>query len=445
MALDFKFPDIGEGIHEGKLLEWYVKPGDKVKEGDPLMKVETDKVVTDIPVPRTGVIASTHGNVGDIIHVGQTIAMIAAAGEPIADPRAAHPPTAALVQGKMEPQEETGFGVVGQIEVSTSDDYLPATGEGMEHTATVSHATNGGRVMATPVARRIAREMGVDIHTVKGSGPGGRVMKDDIARAGAGRTVLGGGAATAIHTPPKFSSPVLSAGERTTVEDLSQMRKAIASRMTQSKYTAPHATSFEEVEISRLVNLRNEKKEELAAQGIKLSYMPFIIKAVAMSLRAHKKLNCKLDLEHNRVIYNNYVNVGLAVDTSDGLIVPVIRDADSLSILQLARVTQDLAQRARERKLALDEIREGTFTITNYGAITGTWGAPVINYPEVAILGIGRILKTPVVNEKDEIVAGHILPLSISIDHRIVDGGDAARFLKDLMVLLSDPVGMLLR
>lgn len=444
MALEFKFPDIGEGIHEGKLLEWYVKPGDKIKEGDSLMKVETDKVVTDIPCPKTGVIAATYGAVDQIIHVGQIIAVIAGEGEPLSDPSAAHPPAAALAQGKMEAQEETGFGVVGQIEVATTDDYLPATGEGMESTSQAASHAEGARIAATPVARRMAREFGLDITQIRGTGPGGRIMKEDIAQAHEQKQ-RGGGAQRVMTAPTFATAAAVKLGERTTIEPLSQLRKTIAARMAQSKYTAPHASSFEEVEISRLVSLRNEKKDQFSAQGIKLSYMPFIVKAVAMALRNHKKLNCRLDLENNRVIYHNYVNVGIAVDTPDGLIVPVIRDAETHSVLSLAVKLQDLATRARGRQLALDEIREGTFTITNYGAITGTWGVPVINYPEVAILGIGRILKTPVVNDRDEIVAGHILPLSISIDHRIVDGGDAARFLKDVMELLADPVGMLMQ
>ncbi|MBI5060656.1 2-oxo acid dehydrogenase subunit E2 [candidate division KSB1 bacterium] len=442
MALEFKFPDIGEGIHEGKLLEWYVKPGDQVKEGDPLMKVETDKVVTDIPIPKTGVIAATYGAVNQIIHVGQIIALIAGAGEPLTDPTAAAPPQAAVAKGKDEPVEETGFGVVGQIEVATTDDYLPATGEGMEETALPATHANGGRIAATPVARRIARELGLDITQIRGTGPGGRIMKEDIQRA---HELRGKPPVAPAYTAPKILSTPVKPGERTSVEELSQLRKTVAARMAQSKYTAPHATAFEEVEVSRLVALRNEKKDQFAAQGVKLSYMPFIVKAVAMALAQHKKLNCRLDLENNRVLYHHYVNIGLAVDTPDGLIVPVIRDADRRSIVNLAQTIQDLADRARARKLALDEIREGTFTITNYGAITGTHGVPVINFPEVAILGVGRILKTPVVNAQDEVVVGHVQPLSLSFDHRIVDGGDAARFIKDIMASLADPVGMLMQ
>jgi pyruvate dehydrogenase E2 component (dihydrolipoamide acetyltransferase) len=441
MALEFKFPDIGEGIHEGKLLEWYVKPGEKVKEGDPLMKVETDKVVTDIPIPKTGIIAAIYGAVNEIIHVGQIIAVIAGEGEPLTDPAAAAPPPAAVAKGKDEPVEETGFGVVGQIEVATTDDYLPATGEGLEASAAPVAHPGGGRIAASPVARRMAREFGLDIAQLQGTGPGGRIMKEDIQRAHDQR---GKAPAVPAYVAPKPATPA-RVGERTSFEELSQLRKTVAARMAQSKYTAPHATAFEEVEVSRLVALRTEQKDQYAAQGVKLSYMPFIVKAVALALAQHKKLNCRLDLENNRVLYHHYINIGLAVDTPDGLIVPVIRDADQRSIINLARTIQDLAGRARARKLALDEIRDGTFTVTNYGAITGTHGVPVINYPEVAILGVGRIVKCPVVNARDEIVVGHVQPLSLSFDHRIVDGGDAARFIKDLMAFLADPVSMLMQ
>lgn len=440
MAFDFKFPDIGEGIHEGKILEWYVKSGDKVKEGDSLMKVETDKVVTDIPIPRTGTIESTHGQVGDIIHVGETIARILEAGESASPTTTTQKATmkAATAEAKREGVEEAGFGVVGQIEVAKGDDFLPATGEGLEAEHQKVRTTNGRKALATPVARKMARDRGVDINSIAGTGPGGRVMKEDILQAVERPKT----APSFAFTPPR-PAPMTAPGERTEFEELSQIRKSIAARMAQSKFTIPHATAFEELEVSKLVALRNDAKGQAATAGVKLSYLPFVIKAVGMALRNHKKLNCRLDLEHNRVIYNRYYNIGIAVDTTDGLVVPVIKDADQKSIYELAAIITDLSTRARERKLILDEIREGTFTITNYGSLTGTHGAPVINYPEVAILGIGRILEKPVIKD-GQIVTGYILPLSLSFDHRIVDGGDAARFLMELMALLAEPVNLLM-
>lgn len=267
-------------------------------------------------------------------------------------------------------------------------------------------------------------------------------MKEDIQLAAQARNARP--AITSLAMPGTMSTPpVESSGERVEYEELSQIRKTIAARMTQSKFTAPHMTAFEEVEVSRLVELRREKKDMLAAQGIKLSYLPFIVRAVALSLKKHRKLNCSLDLENNRVVHHNYCNIGIAIDTAEGLIVPVIKDADRRSIFELAAILHDYAERARERRLELAEIREGTFTITNYGSLAGTYGVPIINFPEVAILGVGRIMEKPVVNN-GQIVPGHVLPLSLSADHRIVDGGDAARFLLDVMSLLADPINMLL-
>ncbi|RPH96428.1 2-oxo acid dehydrogenase subunit E2 [candidate division KSB1 bacterium] len=444
MIFVFKFPDIGEGIHEGKILEWHVARGHTVKEGDPLLKVETDKVVADIPSPRTGVVRSLFGKVGQVINVGDVIVELEvepkgdeleiAAGKPV--------PSRPHVEGV----EEKGFGVVGQIEVAHDDAFLPATGEGFEGDIQAHTAAESKKILASPVARRMARDIGVDIRTLKGTGPGGRVMKEDVQRAQKTPAAAASHApaSSAVLVPAVAAVHPVEPVERAEYEELSQIRKTIAARMSQSKFTAPHLTAHEEVEVSKLVELRREQKASFAAQGVSLSYLPFMVRAVALALRNHRKLNCRLDLENNRVVYHNYFNIGIAVDTPDGLIVPVIKDADKKSILELATVIADFGNRARERKLTIAEIRDGTFTITNYGSIAGTYGVPIINYPEVAVLGIGRIQSKPVVKE-GQITPGHILPLSLSADHRIVDGGDVARFLLDVMNSLADPVNMLLR
>jgi len=463
MPFNFQFPDIGEGIHEGKILEWYHKTGDEVKEGEPLLKVETDKVVTDIPVPQTGKLAQTSGKVDEIVHVGQVIAVIVGKHEdvnfttppptePVHENYATQHVSPTLAKEKTASADEDGlYGVVGQIPVG--NEVLPATNEGRE--AVVENgASTGARVIATPVARKLAADMGVDINKVRGTGPSGRVMKDDIEAAARGGTAVAtpqssapvAYASTAAPVAPKIVAAATIPGEFSgpvEIEDLSQLRRTIANRMSQSKYTAPHATSLDEVEVSKLVALRNQKNKELEREGVKLSYLPFIIKAVCVALRKHKKLNATLDLDRNRVVYKKYYNIGLAVDTPDGLVVPVIKNADQKGILQLAREIEDLSNRARERKLALDEIRDGTFTITNYGSLNGNFGVPVINYPEVAILGTGRIVQKPVI-VNDQIVKGWVQPLSLSFDHRIVDGGDSARFVNDLVTMLADPTNILM-
>lgn len=424
MLYIFKFPDIGEGVTEGKVLEWFVKKGQEIKEGDSVVKMETDKVVADIPSPRSGVVKNTFGKVGEVINVGDALLEIEIEGE-----------AGAEEESKEVAVEEKGFGVIGTIEDASSDAFLPSTGEGMEEDTTPDKKPEGRKSLATPVARKMAKDLGIDIKSVNGTGSAGRVMKADIQRAFDEKQQ--GPQSKPIARPVSAGPP-----ERTVIESLSQIRKTIAARMVESKFTAPHATSFEEVEISRLVEIRNDQKDHFADQGIKLTYMPFIIKAVVAALKNHPSLNCRLDMQNNRVIYNNYYNIGFATDTPDGLIVPVIKDADQKGIIEIAIELKEKSERARDRKLILDELRDSTFSVTNYGSIAGIFAAPIINYPDVAILGIGRILRKPVVRD-DEIVPGNVLPLSLAVDHRIVDGGDAARFMRDLMSYLADPVAML--
>jgi pyruvate dehydrogenase E2 component (dihydrolipoyllysine-residue acetyltransferase) len=429
MLYVFRFPDIGEGITEGKILKWYVKKGQAIKEGDALVNVETDKVVTDIPCPKDGTIKNIFGKEGELINVHDALVELEIEGE------------VAEEETKETAIEEKGFGVVGVIEDAASDAFMPATGEGMEEKIVqAAEAVIARKALATPVARKMAKDFGIDINIVKGTGSAGRVMKNDIQKAfDEKQTGPAPGAAPSAAVP----SAAVADDALVEYEELSQIRKTIIGRMVQSKQTAPHATAFEEVDVSKLVALRNEKKTELAEKGIKLSYMPFIVKAVALALKRHKTLNSQLDMPNNRVIYQKYYNVGFATDTPDGLMVPVIKNADGMSIIDIAGTIMDKSERARDRKLTLDELRSGTFSITNYGSIAGTYGVPVINYPEVAILGIGRIMQKPVVRDS-EIVVGHVLPLSMSFDHRIVDGGDAARFIKDIMAMLGDPLTMLM-
>jgi pyruvate dehydrogenase E2 component (dihydrolipoamide acetyltransferase) len=452
MAFEFKFPDIGEGIHEGKILEWYYKPGDKVVEGEPLLKVETDKVVTDIPVPQNGILHSIDGEVDQVIEVGHVVAVIAAEGEDVTAEKTPPPKK----QTRKEKQEvgahdddaqhvDEGFGVVGHIPIE--DDLIPGTQEGRE-AITVERVSNGRKALASPVARKIAKERGIDINTLRGSGPGGRVMKEDVLAAAQGSSTIGVAASPPPVNMPKTPHVPLPAGGQqgsglVEIENLSQIRKAIASRMALSKYTAPHSTQLEEVEVSALVNYREMKNKELTKEGVKLSFLPFVIKALTFALQRHKKLNARLDMDKGQATYFKYYNIGIAVDTEAGLVVPVIKDADKKGIIQLAAEIQDLSERARSRQLSLDEIQGGTFTVTNYGSLNGTFGIPVINYPEVAILGVGRIQQKPVI-VNDEIVKGWVQPLSLSFDHRIVDGGDSARFMKDFMAMLRDPLNMLM-
>jgi pyruvate dehydrogenase E2 component (dihydrolipoamide acetyltransferase) len=423
MRYIFKFPDIGEGLTEGIIIEWHVDKGNAVKVGQPLVKMETDKVVTDIPSPREGVIAARYGKVGETIHVGEVLVEIDIEGEAAAEASA---PEAEV--------EEKGAGVVGTIEVASNNALLPASDEGTEPRPAAERAVPR-KVLATPVARAMARELNIDINQVTGTGPAGRVMKSDIQNFHS--------PATAVESTATQVTATGAAG-RVEVRPMSQIRKSIAKNMLRSKQSTAHMTLFEEPEVSALVDARARYKEEYKKEDISLTYLPFIIKAVVAALKRHPELNSEMDFEKGNIIYKNYYNIGIAVSTEDGLVVPVIRDADRLTIRELSRAVAEIAVKARERKLTLDDMKDGTFTITNYGALGGWFGVPVINYPQVGILGIGRINQQPVV-DNGEIKVGNVMPLSLSVDHRMVDGAEATEFLNDVAAGVADPLSLIMR
>jgi pyruvate dehydrogenase E2 component (dihydrolipoamide acetyltransferase) len=421
MRYIFKFPDIGEGLEEGTIIEWHVEKGQSVKMGDSLVTMETDKVVTAIPSPRDGVIAARFGKVGETIHVGAALVEIEIAGSGADEP----------IQS--EAVEEEGAGVVGTLEVAGNSMVLSASKEGVPE-ASDNSARKTGKSLATPVARAMAKDLGIDINKVKGTGPGGRVTKDDIAN-------FGREGSSSIN----LSSPAQPAAteRQVDVEPLSQIRKSIAKNMIQSKHNAAHMTVFEEVEIYVLDQVRKRYKELYAAEGVKLTYLAFIVKAVALSLKKFRALNAEMDWDGGNMLYKKYYNIGIAIDTEKGLVVPVIRNADKLSIKEIAVAIDAVSNKAREGKLTLDDMKDGTFTITSYGSIGGLFAVPVINYPQAAILGVGRMSKQPVV-KGESVVPGLVLPLSLSVDHRIADGGETARFVNSVMGYLADPVSLVM-
>jgi pyruvate dehydrogenase E2 component (dihydrolipoamide acetyltransferase) len=426
MRYIFKFPDIGEGLTEGIIIEWYVDKGTAVKVGQPLVKMETDKVVTDIPSPREGAVAARYGKVGETIHVGEPLVEIEIAGEA----------AAAAAAHEAEAVEEKGAGVVGTIEVASNNAFLPASDEGTEAVRAASPAPQR-KALATPVARAMAREMNIDINLVTGTGPAGRVMKSDIQNYHASA------AAPAVQAG-KAASPHKASAELIEVVPMTQIRKSIARNMLRSKQSTAHMTLFDEPEVSALVDARTRYREEYKKDDLNLTYLPFVIKAVVAALKRHRELNAEMDFEKGNIIYKNYYNIGIAVSTADGLVVPVIRDADKLSIRELSRAVAEIAVKARERKLTLDDMKDGTFSITNYGALGGWFGVPVINYPQVGILGIGRINQKPVV-DNGEIKVGNVMPLSLSVDHRMVDGAEATEFLNDVAAGIADPLSLIMR
>lgn len=419
----FNFPDIGEGLEEGRIVEWLVKKGQEVKEGDMLVTMETDKVVTEIPSPRNGTIVKLYGSEGDTINVGDALVEIQLEGA-----------EAEAAENKQAPVEEKGAGVVGTIEEAGSGAVLSSSTEGLSDNQKTERPKRK-KALATPVARAMAKDLGIDINEVKGTGPAGRVMKADIRRY----AEKGGSSSQAESSPIRESSP----SNLTETEKLSQIRKTIARNMSESKRNAPHMTVFDDAEISELNRIRKKYKADYADRGIKLSYLAFVVKALTKALKHHKALNSQMDAENDLLIYKKYYNIGIAVDTDKGLVVPVIKQADLMSIAEIAEAIQSLARKAREGKLTMDDFKDGTFTITSFGSIGGKYAAPVINYPQAGILGIGRVFEQPIVKD-GEIAVGKMLPLSVAVDHRIVDGGEVTRFLNRMLNYLSDPVSLLM-
>jgi pyruvate dehydrogenase E2 component (dihydrolipoamide acetyltransferase) len=428
----FKFPDIGEGLDEGTIVEWYVQKGQTVEAGESLVKMETDKVVTDIPSPRDGVIAARYGSEGETINVGDPLVEIEIEG---VSGEAAQEESKNIDAGesaKMETVEEEAAGVVGTLESAGNNAFLPASDEGVSNNKN-TEKPKAKKAIATPVARALAKELNVDINDVKGTGPGGRVMKEDIQKhANSG----------SVNASNK-EQILVNEGPRVRIEPMSQLRKTIAKNMLRSKHNAAHMSVFDEIEVSELVNVRNRFKPKLQEEGIKLSYLPFILKATAIALKKHPDLNAEMDMDNGKMIYKNYVNIGIAVDTEDGLLVPVIKNADKLSIRELAIQVNEIANKARDRKISMEDMKDGTFTITSFGSIGGKFAVPVINYPQAGILGIGKMSKQPVI-KNDAVAVGNVLPLSMSVDHRIVDGGEVTRFLNQIMEYLSDPVNLIM-
>lgn len=420
MRYIFNFPDIGEGLEEGTILEWYVIKGQAIKAGDTLVRMETDKVVADIPSSKAGTIVATFGAIGEVIHVGSPLVEIEIEG--VFGEEAVAVAKAPQVN---EPEEEDAAGVVGTMELAGKNAFLPASDE----SSSKAEVKPFQKVLATPLARAMAKDLNIDINKIVGTGPSGRVSKSDIENY------------KPTKQPVAGHDDIQNSMDAFTYEPLSQIRKTIAKNMLNSKLNAAHMTVFEEVEISDLIRIREKYKKIYSDKDVKLTFLPFIVKAAVQALKQHRQMNSQIDTDNDRMIYNNRYNIGIAIDTPEGLVVPVIKNADRLSIFEIAQKITELSGKSRERKLTLDEMKDGTFTLTNYGSIGGIFATPVLNYPQAGILGIGRIVKKPIVKD-DQLAIGNVLALSLSVDHRIVDGGEASRFINKIMEYLSDPVSL---
>ncbi len=418
MVYEFKLPDLGEGLTEGEIVKWLVQVGEKVQEGQVFVQVETDKAVIEIPSPTSGVVLRILAAEGETVQVGQVIIVFGDEGEGI---------EGVADTARHEPRPSVG--VVGELEEAE---------EGKEAATPIpAHLAPPGRneVLAMPAVRRLAKGLGVDLSSVTGSGPGGRITVEDVEEA----TKAKAPRAAEVRATRKYD--LYGFVERI---PLRGMRKTIAKAMVTSKYTAPHVTAMDEADATRLVALREKGKEKAAQKGIHLTYMPFVIKAVVAALQEHPYLNASLEEEAGEIVLKRYYNIGVAVDTREGLMVPVVKHAGEKGILQLAQELESLSEKARSRTIDLADLKGGTFTITNYGAVGGLFGTPIIHHPEVAILGLGRIVHRPVVVD-GRVESRQILPLSLSFDHRVVDGAEAARFMNTLIGYLEDPDLILLQ
>ena len=433
MAFEFRLPDIGEGVVEGEVVKWHVKPGDTLREDQPMVEVMTDKATVEIPSPKAGTVREIRAPEGKTCAVGQVMVVIDEAGASASPPKSE--PTAQPTANKTPPQPHAS------AHAALTGPSAPPTFVGAPAGGQVIAMPRAGRVLATPATRKLARDLGVDLRGVAASGPNGRVTKDDVQAAASGGTLhaqLGQAqAATArAYAPVPVHADV--SDERLPFRGV---RKKIAENMHRSRQTAAHFTYVEECDMSELVSLRKRAKKRAEERGIKLSFLPFIVKAVVAGLKKFPIVNATLDEAKQEIVLRKRYHVGVAAATADGLIVPVLKDADRKSLFELAHDLDALSEKARTGKASRDELTGSTFTISSLGTLGGVLATPIINFPEVAILGVHKIKQTPVVRD-GQIVIRDIMNLSISLDHRIVDGYEGAQFLQHVITLLEDPTLM---
>ena len=428
MAIEFKLPDIGEGVAEGEIVEWKVAVGDVVEEDQSLVEVMTDKATVEIPAPAGGTISDIRYEAGDLVPVGDVILVIDTDGSGAAAPKS----------------EETAAKTDTPTPAPVAPTPAPSAAP-MPANPVVAPAASGngtGKVLATPATRKLARELGVEIGGVAGTGPRGRVTKDDVRSHGTAAPAAPAATHTAAPAAPKAPIAASSDGvlERIPYRGL---RRAIGDQMVQSAFTAPHFTLVEEVDMTEVAALRKRSKAEAVERGTKMTYLPFIMKALVAALKQHPTMNSILDEASGEQIVYRDVHIGFALDTDKGLMVPVIHDAHRKNAFELAADLDRLGQAGRDGTASRDELTGSTITITSAGSIGGLWATPIINYPEVAILGVYRIEDRPVVQD-GEIVVRKMMYLSITLDHRVVDGAEAARFMNTMKRLLGDPMRLVL-
>ena len=447
MAVEFKLDNLGDGVESGDVLEIMVAVGDTIELDQGVIELETDKATVVVPSEVAGTITKICCAEGDTLKPGDVLMEIETSGAapaPAAEPAASAPePTPPPVAPAPVAAEPTPPAPAPVAPAPTPVAAAPAPVAPIKPTApAVSTVPGGGQIAAGPAIRRFAREVGVDLGAVSGSGDNGRIVRDDVlkvVREGSGARPASAGAAPAIPAGSETDGfgPVR-------VEKMPKIRQTIARKMHESWTTCPRVTNFDDADVTALEEIRQKSKQEYVQGGVKLTTMPFIVKAVAMALKSHPVMNASVDLEAGKIIYKDYVNVGIAVDTERGLVVPNLRNVDTMGIPDVARQLGTMAENVRSNNFSVSDLQGGTFTISNLGAIGGTYSTPIINTPETAILLVGRSRKLPVVVDNDEIAVRLMMPLSLSYDHRLIDGGAAARFLNEVIGYLEAPSRLLL-
>jgi pyruvate dehydrogenase E2 component (dihydrolipoyllysine-residue acetyltransferase) len=399
LTIEFKLPDVGEGVVEGEIVKWLVKEGDTVNEDQLLVEVLTDKATIQIPSPAKGKVLKLLAKEGAIVKVGESLIIIGEEGE-------------------------SGQTLISKEEPASEKPDSPS-----QPAPTEIPRSDGGQVMAPPAIRKLARDMNVDLAGISGTGPSGRITREDVLQASKG------GTQSAVVVTETKVRPAAGTEERIPLHGI---RRIIAERMVKSRRTAAHVTHVDEVDMTELVALRQKMKSEAEATGVKLTYLPFIVKAVVKALKDHPYLNSSLDDEKSEIVLKKYYNIGIAAAAPDGLVVPIVKNADQKSVMQVAREIETLSEKARTGKLELNELQGGTFTITNIGPLGGVLSTPIINYPEVAIMGVHKITPKPVVRN-GEVLIREMTYLSLSFDHRVLDGAEAALFTNDVIKYLQNP------
>lgn len=443
MATDVKLPELGEGVTEGELVKWLVKPGDTVKPDQPVAEVMTDKATVEVPTPVGGVVKELKFKVGDVIAVEKTLLTLeggagatAAPAAPKAEPAkttapatAAAPAAPASSAAKLAPPA----GASASMSISAGSGFYPPAAD--------------SKVLATPSTRRLAREMNVDINNLQGSGLAGRVTREDVLSTGGGaagglETYSNGQAAKSPSIPrPAYQGPAGAVEERVPLRGI---RKKIAENLQMAKQIIPHFTLMDEAVVTELVHLRETLKEYAEKNNTKITYLPFVMKALIASSRQYPMFNASIDDAAQEIVYKKYFNIGFAADTPNGLVVPVIKNADQKTLLEISQEILDLSKRARDGKLKPEEMKGATITITNIGSVGGTYATPIINHPEVAILGMYKISDKLVLEKDGSVGVQKVMNFTITADHRLIDGAVAANFLKAFIGRIQAPGVMML-